>query len=573
MNNFRAVNRIVLIAALTFFYCLSGINFLRAQDKSDKGKVFYQLNYRPGDWITYTMTRVVNCMSFGNHQIFIGTTGGIIRYRYITKTYDYPLTVSNGLLDNDVRVIGFDQRSGYLYAATKFGLHAWDPYSQLMTAVRYGELGLGLDESILSIGFDVNTKIWIHTNRQFYSSYGSIRSIMPDNPENQIITWNGQLYMEQNPLPAIHVSVSDGLSYDAVQNTFTDQDFNRFPLTCYGWDATGLLWTGSQGAGVWRAETASNLMKPLPYGLYMKNASAIAFDNEFLWAGGSYARSAVQQNYTGLTEWDQYKDIFIYHASTYRKGIQFEETYSILADSAHVWIGTGTGLVQKSKKTDYWTTYGAYSGLYHTSVYALVFQQNKLFIGTKQGLNYAVPGKNNYDIYKVEIPELFNVSVFKMLSENSQLWLATNNGIYAIDEKQKKWFHYNAAGFKVSASALTRDEVRGIAENDSSIFFISNSNVVRLNKNSREWLGIAVNTEFLNAGVNDAKADNDNLWIAACAGVLRFNLSKQKWYFYSERDGLSDDYVYSILLDGDYIWFGTMEGLTQFFWNAPHLMD
>ncbi len=245
----------------------------------------------------------------------------------------------------------------------------------------------------------------------------------------------------------------------------------------------------------------------------------------------------------------------------------------MLADSLHVWIGTGKGLIQKTKKQDYWTTYGPYSGLYHPSVYSLARHQNKMFIGTRQGLNYAIPGKNNYDIYKVEIPELFNLTVYKMLSEGPVLWLGTNNGIYSIDESRKQWFHYSAYGFKVGATAYTREEIRGIAENDSFIFFAANNNVVSLHKTNREWLSIPVNIDFLSAGINDAQADNVNLWIATNSGVLRLHLKKRKWFFYSSRDGLGDDTVYSILIDGDYVWFGNRHGVTQFYWNAPHLRE
>jgi ligand-binding sensor domain-containing protein len=508
--------------------------------------------------------------------VFIGSTGGIIRYHYVQKKYDYPLTVSNGLIDNDVRAVALDNRSGYLYAATKLGLHMWDPYSQMMTSARYGELGFSMDEIILSIGFDFSSKIWFQTNKSYYSSIGSIRSLTHDDPVNQDIAWQGQLYQQQNQLPNLFISNADGFQYDPVQKTFVDKDFNRYPISCYAYDATGLLWVGTRGFGIWSAETISNFMKPLTYGLYMKNVTAMTFDQESMWLGGSHSKINSQfstQETSGITEWNQLDDKFYHHESTYRKGIQFNDVNCILTDSSFVWIGTGKGLIQKSKKSDYWTTYGAYSGLYHPTVYSLTRHQKKLFIGTKQGLNYAVEGKNNYDIYKVEIPELFNLTFYKMLSEQSVLWLGTNNGIYAIDESNQKWLHYNAYGFKVGATTYTRDEIRGIAENDSNIFFISNSNVVRYHKTNREWLSITVNTDFLNAGVNDAQADQNNLWIATNSGVLRLHLKKQKWFFYSKQDGLCDDYVYAVLLDGDYVWFGTHDGLTQFFWNAPHLKE
>jgi len=38
-------------------------------------------------------------------------------------------------------------------------------------------------------------------------------------------------------------------------------------------------------------------------------------------------------------------------------------------------------------------------------------------------------------------------------------------------------------------------------------------------------------------------------------------------------DGLLDNLVQDLVLDGDYIWFGTPEGVTRFFWNNPRYRD
>ncbi len=259
---------------LQIYFCAT-VSSIFPQDKTEKGKVFYQLHYRPGDWITYTNTRYINCLTTGHHQVFAGTSGGVVRYHYIRKKFDYPLTISNGLLDNDAGVVGYDSRTGYLWIATKLGLHYWDPYSEMMTSARYSEIGLPIDENILSIGFETGGNVWIHTGKSFYSTAGNLRNFMKSDPADQTIIWNGVLFLQKNKLPNLFTAGGQPHHYDAAGKAFVDNDFYRYPVTCFTFDAGGLLWTGTAGAGLWYAETLSNLMKPLTYGLFMSNVSAM----------------------------------------------------------------------------------------------------------------------------------------------------------------------------------------------------------------------------------------------------------------------------------------------------------
>ena len=42
---------------------------------------------------------------------------------------------------------------------------------------------------------------------------------------------------------------------------------------------------------------------------------------------------------------------------------------------------------------------------------------------------------------------------------------------------------------------------------------------------------------------------------------------------FSVEDGLASTYVYSLHLDGNYLWIGTDKGLTRFLWNNPDRVD
>jgi ligand-binding sensor domain-containing protein len=547
-----------------------------AQIMKDQDRVYYQLNYRPGDWITVSATRHITSIAVGYKTAFIGTAGGIMRYDFVKKQFDYPLTTSNGLLDNYIRVVALDRQNDFLWVATGTGLQFYNPAAQQFTSATYFQIGIGLDEEILSIGFD-NGTIWLQTNKGYLSSENSLYSfVRHDLPETTVVMWYGLRAIPRTGLPHIFTAQENGFQFDDYEKVFTDNDFRKFPLTYYVYDHLGNLWIGTNGAGVWKAANVSFLAEPLTYGLAMEDVSAMDFDDINMWLGGNLKYFKTDPNFpalSGITEWDQEKDRFRYYDSGFISGLRVQNVNCLMIDKENIWIGTDEGLVRKIKAMDYWTTYGAYSGLYHPSVYSVIADGRSLYIGTQQGLNIARPKDKDYIISKIEIPELFNIPIFKLLVSDKKLWMGTGNGIYSLSLDKNLFSHFNAVGFSVSTTTFLDQQVRGIAEDSSNIYFASELSIVRYRKVTATWESIPVNTQYLLPGINDAVCDEYNLWIATNSGVLRYIKSKQKWLYYGTQDGLAGERVKQILIDGDYVWFATNKGLTQFYWNAPHLIE
>jgi ligand-binding sensor domain-containing protein len=67
--------------------------------------------------------------------------------------------------------------------------------------------------------------------------------------------------------------------------------------------------------------------------------------------------------------------------------------------------------------------------------------------------------------------------------------------------------------------------------------------------------------------------DSKNVWVATRDGVWKLNRATDIWVKYTTEDGLLDDDVQDLVLDGDHIWFGTPQGATRFFWANPSLRE
>jgi hypothetical protein len=69
-------------------------------------------------------------------------------------------------------------------------------------------------------------------------------------------------------------------------------------------------------------------------------------------------------------------------------------------------------------------------------------------------------------------------------------------------------------------------------------------------------------------------ADSDVVWLGTEGrGVLKYLKTENRWRTFTTDDGLLDDSVRDIFMDGDYAWFGTAKGLTRFYWNSPVRRD
>ncbi|RMD98271.1 MAG: hypothetical protein D6814_07875, partial [Calditrichaeota bacterium] len=114
-------------------------------------------NYRQGDWISYGVNRFVTSIAVGNQYIYFGTTGGITRYNFYSNSWDYPFTVSNGLADNYITVVAYDETTGFLWCGTTKGISYYHPTAQRWTNMFKDEIGIPKYDDVVSIGIGENT--------------------------------------------------------------------------------------------------------------------------------------------------------------------------------------------------------------------------------------------------------------------------------------------------------------------------------------------------------------------------------------------------------------------------------
>jgi len=63
--------------------------------------------------------------------------------------------------------------------------------------------------------------------------------------------------------------------------------------------------------------------------------------------------------------------------------------------------------------------------------------------------------------------------------------------------------------------------------------------------------------------------DERFIWVGTDYGLYRYDRMKHDWRSYAVEDGLIDNSVFDLLLDGDYLWVATAGGVTRFLWKNP----
>jgi len=71
------------------------------------------------DWILYRQTGQINSISEGYTYAYFATErAGILRYNLYQNRFNEPITTAQGLSENQINAVHFDQNTGILWAAT-----------------------------------------------------------------------------------------------------------------------------------------------------------------------------------------------------------------------------------------------------------------------------------------------------------------------------------------------------------------------------------------------------------------------------------------------------------------------
>jgi ligand-binding sensor domain-containing protein len=190
---------------------------------------------------------------------------------------------------------------------------------------------------------------------------------------------------------------------------------------------------------------------------------------------------------------------------------------------------------------------------------------DSILVGTANGLNLIT--HVNDSVGYVRPGQFMNDVIYDLELVDSSLWIAAGTGAYRLKLRSGRLQRYQ------DPDLLLFGEVYDIERHENDLWFASDEGLVRLNTLTGEaepfrLTSLKVTPRAL--AVNDTIAA-----VASDRGLMLVFHTNEKPFTreFTTDDGLASNYVFSLLLDGDYLWIGTDKGLTRFLWNNPDRVD
>lgn len=530
--------------------------------------------------------------SFG--RIWAASKGGIWRY---DPTVNEGMVITLPEKEGEEEVYFYDvyqSQRGEFWFAHSGGISRWDrKLKKLITMPLVDEQGKKWRGSVHCIGESLNGQMWLGTQKhglaRLYGTQLVFYPVVPDSSIHFNQTFvKDMLFTESELWAATYGGGVTVISLDTeevirtIAATSSDRDSGVSAMNVLYQDQSESIWLGTFG-GLFRFHTnQTSYMQLIPK---QNDSRAISFSN---------ARSALERNngQIWVAYWNNGIDILNadFSLNRYVIPVDFQQEdrnalkiETMLEDEqGRLWLADwGEGLVLYDDESDKFKFIT--EGLLSTHIGALLVQNDRLWIGTKEGLNYLdLDELEFYDNDKLPInaitavagqtePAKDRIRDFAVLPDQS-LWIASTNGVYVLEFGTEELIH------------IKHDPANEKGLSDNSIFSLlldqtnqlwlygSSGHFDRLSKwhqGSAEFESILALYELpLKHRHNPVLSDDGRVWTAS--GL--FDTSKNQFMALSTIDGFdaSASWVNSqTRLESGELLFPTTSGLIKV--NPDHV--
>lgn len=490
-------------------------------------------HYQPDDWVTYAPANEITSIDMGFDYIFFGTrNGGILRYNVYDNIWDFPYTTSNGLRSNYIRRIVYNHEEHRWYALTGAGI---DVYNQAFKYWEPADVNALPDRRTVS-GIE-QRDFQNQDNFDFPPLYRPPNSELPD-----FFTKTDILFHPPDEIIDRH-----NRSFYLNDERIVD-NWRR-------------LWISTNGIGVAEANLNTWYLtvhqKSIPY-IYPRD---VFFDGDDIWIAGK----AMGRAPAGITLWEYDRNHWEYFEAPFISGIFDDNTNSINGIGNYLFFATEQGLVTYHKKKKSWKTFTTGDGLESDRVNDLFVYEGIVYIGSDEGFNWFDPGYGKVE--ESNDRTLDNVPVYQITKWDSTVVFATDRGLYRYHPEADK------VRFFETGSAIPDLRITAVEANNDALWLAGDYGITYYDRKEERWISFTNIKNHIYTRFNDIAFTENNVWFASGQGLLKYDIDRDYWYLYTTEDGLADNRVYHIDVDGDDLWLSTQKGVTLFRWYVEGRME
>jgi len=158
---------------------------------------------------------------------------------------------------------------------------------------------------------------------------------------------------------------------------------------------------------------------------------------------------------------------------------------------------------------------------------------------------------------------LVDANVQTIAGDEEFMYFGTPAGISKYDKITQNWLNYVPPASGLPAEGLINSNVHALLVDGIDLWVGTDAGISRYDAVSDMWTGYMGKEGLSDETVFSLAADDEAIWAGTRKGASRFDKKTSKWTTLSKADGLPDDHIWAVMVDGTDIWFGTDAGVAR----------
>ena len=503
-------------------------------------------------------------------------------YANIIENFNFKnITIEDGLSQSTVKTIYQDSK-GYIWVGTDAGLNRYNGYEfKQYKHDEYNKNSIA-HNYIIDITEDKNGRIWVSTIgglTRIDTDTDEIKNYYSEKDNGNLLDSNRWRLLTTKEGKLIIFGINGVNLYDEEKDTFNsialkENNLNTEVIYSEEEDSNGHIWVGTD-KGLVELDKNLNLIKS-----YEDTIGEVEVYNIYddlkgnLWVctlGNGLFR--INLNDKSIKNYKNSRNASSILSNNIRDVISNssgDSIYGIYKDDDNLlWLGTseqGINIINE-KEVKYLHTEN--SNLLSNTIIDITGYENKVFIGTNNGLSVLVKDNESYTITnyteKEGLPS--NKITYLFVDSKGSLFIGTSNGLAILDSNNK----LIDVTYILDDIGVSDKFIGAIYEDSRENYYIGcflGGGLIKINPNTKEY------KIYKNIDNDETSLSNDciifinedldgNILVGTSYGLNILDVNKDTFKRYTEKDGLINNTIYGILVDdSNKIWISTNEGIS-----------
>ncbi len=512
------------------------------------------------DWTVYRQPGSINSISEGYDYAYFATeNAGILRFQLYQNRFEEPITTAQGLTDNQILAVHFDQNTGMLWAASEnFIDYSYNAEGNWFH-IDLDDTGLHDEALIQQIGSS-NNYIWINAGSTFLKLdkvSGIVMGLLPLQDEDDVIWSSKRERILEIPNTLKNYVVIDGWIMN--NNQFIDPFGEIVEPTTFYFGKNSDVYIGMEDGTIFISDVQMETFYPFSFGLNNSDVAAFTKSDD-LWITGHNSF-----NTRGITRYNIRQNYFRHIDFENSINFRSQPFYSILETEKEVWFGGNSAISIYNKKKDFWREITEANGIPNGRITSMAEDSSAILVGTTRGLvKVSMINKRTEQINLERLLRMRKINDLKIVGDN--LWIATDNYLLIYDQKNNLLIDFKSFGntkdIEERKNIFTK--FTDIFQNGDEIFISTPVGILKYNIKDEDWNVVVEPSAYEGSKVNNLAIENGYCFIGIDYGIWQINIDNgySQLYDYPFIGSVQDMYI-----QGDTLLIGSKKGLIRYLWK------